>query len=98
MIRLMAFALLSVFLLFGGMTAGAWFAQSLSVDDLKAGRIWGSGSTTPPQPRHPHPPPHAILGPERPDQQNSRDDRLRHEVRSVQGQGRRQQEQRQQNI
>jgi hypothetical protein len=48
MIRLMAFALLSVFLLFGGMTAGAWFAQSLSVDDLKAGRIWASASTTSP--------------------------------------------------
>jgi hypothetical protein len=48
MIRLMAFAMLSVFLLFGGMTAGAWFAQSLPVDDLKAGRVWASASTTAP--------------------------------------------------
>ena len=48
MIRVMAFALLSVFLLVGGMTAGAWFAQSLPVDDLKAGRIWASASTTSP--------------------------------------------------
>lgn len=48
MIRLMAFALLSVFLLVGGMTAGAWFAQSLSVDDLRAGRVWASASTTTP--------------------------------------------------
>jgi hypothetical protein len=48
MIRLMAFALLSLVLLVGGMTAGAWFAQSLSVDDLKAGRVWASASTISP--------------------------------------------------
>jgi hypothetical protein len=48
MIRLMAFALLSVFLLVGGMTAGAWVAQSLPVDDLKAGRVWALTSTPSP--------------------------------------------------
>jgi hypothetical protein len=48
MIRLMAFAMLSLFLLIGGMTVGAWFAQSLPVDDLKAGRVWASASTTSP--------------------------------------------------
>jgi hypothetical protein len=48
MIRLMVFALLSVFLLVGGITAGAWFAQSLSIDDLKAGRVWAAAATTSP--------------------------------------------------
>jgi hypothetical protein len=48
MIRLTAFALLSLFLLVGGMTVGAWFAQSLSIDDLKAGRVWASASSTTP--------------------------------------------------
>ena len=44
LVRIALYTFFGVFLLLGGLTAGAWFAQSLPVSDLKAGHLWASAS------------------------------------------------------
>jgi hypothetical protein len=45
MLRLLLFAFFGMFLLIGGVTAGAWFAQSLPITDLEAGHLWATASS-----------------------------------------------------